>query len=76
MEAGSLIKAWELVPIALLLVVGAAIAVRSGVNHLRSRQDLRQFAGNLSQVFLRVLAYAAAMLVVHEWIGIRPGLGW
>jgi hypothetical protein len=76
-DAGSLIRgAWELVPILGLLLVGGVIAVRSGVNHLTSRQDLRQVIRNLSQVLLRVVAYAAAMLLVHEWIGIRPGLGW
>lgn len=77
MDAGSLIrKAWEIVPILLLLVVGVTIAVQSGVQHWTSRRDLRQVVGNLSQIFLRILAYAAAMLVVNEWIGMRPGLGW
>jgi succinate dehydrogenase hydrophobic anchor subunit len=77
MDAGSWIRgAWELVPILLLVLVGGVIAMRSGVNHLTSRHDLRQVMGNLSQLFLRILAYAAAMLLVHEWIGMRPGLGW
>jgi hypothetical protein len=68
--------AWELVPISLLLLVGGVIAIRSGVRRLTSPQDLRRVAGNFSQVLLRVLGYAAAMLVVYEWIGMRPGLGW
>ena len=77
MDAGSLIReAWILVPILLLLLVGGAIAIRSGVHHLASRQDFRQVIGNLSQILLRILGYIAALLVVHEWIGIRPGLGW
>jgi hypothetical protein len=77
MDAGSLIRgAWELVPILGLLLVGGVIAIQSGVNHLTSRQDFRQVIRNLSQVLLRVMAYAAIMLLVHEWIGIRPGLGW
>ena len=77
MYAVSLIReAWELVPILLLLLVGGAIAIRSGVNHLTSRREFRQVVGNLSQILLRILAYAAAMLVVHEWIGMRAGLGW
>lgn len=77
MDAGSLIlRAWEIVPILLLLVAGVVIAVQSGVQHWRSRQDLRQVVGNLSQIVLRILAYAAAMLLVNEWIGMRPGLGW
>ena len=77
MHAGNSIReAWEIVPILLLLLVGAVIAIRSGVHRLTSRGDLRQVAGNVSQILLRIVAYAAAMLVVHEWIGIRPGLGW
>ena len=69
-------EAWELVPILLLLLVGALIAIRSGVHRLTSRQDFRQVMGNLSQIVLRVLGYVAALLLVHQWIGIRPGLGW
>jgi hypothetical protein len=69
-------EAWELVPIVLLLLVGGAIAIRSGVHRVGSRQDFRQVMGNLSQILLRVLGYIAALLLVHQWIGIRPGLGW
>jgi uncharacterized membrane protein len=69
-------QAWELVPILLLLLVGGAIAIRSGVRRLTSRQGFRQVLGNSWLIFLRVLGYMAAMLVVHEWIGMRPGLGW
>jgi hypothetical protein len=77
MGAGSLIReTWELVPITMLLLVGGAIAVRSGVQRLTSRRDLRQVVGNLWQILLRVLAYTAALLVVHEWIGMRTGLVW
>jgi len=77
MDAGSLVReAWEIVPILLLLVVGVTIAVQSGVQHVTSRRDLRQVVRNLSQILLRILAYAAAMLLVNEWIGMRPGLGW
>jgi succinate dehydrogenase hydrophobic anchor subunit len=76
-DAGRMIRgAWELVPILLLLLIGAVVAIRSGVRHVKSRQDVRQVMGNLSQVLLRILCYAAALLVVHEWIGMRPGLGW
>jgi hypothetical protein len=77
MDAGSLIReAWILVPILLLLLIGVAIAIQSGVHRVASRQDFRQVIGNLSQILLRILGYIAALLVVHEWIGIRPGLGW
>jgi hypothetical protein len=77
MEPKSLLReSWELVPILLLLLVGGAIAIRSGVRRLASRQDFRQVLGNMWLVLLRLLGYVAALLVVHEWIGIRPGLGW
>ena len=69
-------QAWELVPILLLLLVGGVIAIRSGVRRIASRQGFRQVLGNFWLIFLRVLGYMAAMLVVHEWIGMRPGLGW
>jgi hypothetical protein len=68
-------EAWELVPITLLLVVGVAIAIRSGVQRLATRQDFRQVLGNLSQIVLRVLGYVAALLLVNQFIGMR-GLGW
>lgn len=67
---------WELVPIVLLLLIGGSIAIRSGVNHLTSRREFPQVVGNLGRVLLRILAYAAAMVVVHEWIGMRAGLVW
>jgi hypothetical protein len=77
MSSGSWLKeAWEIVPILLLLLVGGAIAIPSGVRRLTSVQGARQLVGNLSAVVLRVLGYVAAMLVLHEWIGLRPGFGW
>ncbi len=77
MDAARMIRgAWEIVPILLLLLVGGVVALRSGVHHLNSRQDFRQVVGNLSEILLRILCYAAALLMVHEWIGMRPGLGW
>jgi hypothetical protein len=77
MHSGSLIvEAWEIVPILLLLLVGIVIAIPSGVHHLTSRQGARQLVGNLSGLLLRLIGYLAAILLVHDWIGIRPGLGW
>lgn len=77
MSSESWIKeAWEIVPILLLLLVGGAIAIPSGVRRLTSTQGARQLVGNVSEILLRVLGYVAAMLVVHEWIGLRPGFGW
>ena len=30
----------------------------------------------LSGIVLRVLGYVAVLLTVHQWIGVRPALGW
>ncbi len=77
MGTGSLIReAWELVPISLLLVVGVAIAIRSGVHRVGTRQDFGQVMGNLSQIVLRVLGYVAALLLVNQFVGMGRGLGW
>ena len=72
----TLLKAWELLPILLLLGLGGTIAIRSGVRGLATRHDLRMVMENLSRIVLRVLAYGGAMLLVQQWIGMRPGLGW
>jgi hypothetical protein len=77
MGTGNLIReVWELVPISVLLLVGGAIAIRSGVHQLATRNDFRQVMSNLSQILLRVLGYVAALLLLHQFIGIRLGLGW
>jgi hypothetical protein len=69
-------EAWEVVPILLLLVAGSLIALRSGVHRPATNQGLRQFAGNLYQIVLRVLGYVAVLLALQYWIGTRPLLGW
>jgi hypothetical protein len=77
MGPGSLLKeAWEIIPIALLLLVGGLIAVQSGVRHSTTGGGLRQVAGNLSQIVLRILGYVAVLLTVQYCIGLRPSLGW
>ena len=63
-------------PILLLLLVGGLIALRSGVRRSDSGQTLRQVAGNLSQMLLRVIGYVAVLLALQYWIGLRPQLGW
>jgi len=72
----SLVEAWEIVPILLLLLVGVVIAIPSGIERLTSRQAARQLMGNLSGILIRLLGYVAAILLVHDWIGLRPGMGW
>ena len=71
-----LVEAWEVVPVLLLFLIGVAIAIPSGIRHLGSIKDFRQLGGNLAGVLLRLIAYLAAMFLVHDWIGLRPILGW
>jgi hypothetical protein len=65
-----------LAPIILLLVVGAVIALRSGVHDLSTGQGYLQIAGNLSRMLLRVACYVAILLTLQSLIGLRPSLGW
>lgn len=77
MDIGKLLRStWEFVPILMLLFGGAMIAMRSGADGRAAGEGLRRALANLSHILVRLLAYAAAMLLVNEWIGIRPGLGW
>ncbi len=59
-----------------LLVVGAVIALRSGVGRLETGRDYLQVIGNLSQMVLRVAGYVVILLVLQYLIGLRPSLGW
>jgi hypothetical protein len=65
-----------LAPIILLLVVGAVIALRSGVHDLSTGQGYLQIAGNLSRMLLRVACYVVILLTLQSLIGLRPSLGW
>jgi len=65
-----------MIPILLLLMAGALIALKSGVRRSGRSQNLRQLAGNLSQITFRVLGYVAVLLALQYWIGLRPQLGW
>ena len=77
MGLGSLLKeAWEMVPILLLLLVGGLIVLQSGVHRPASGHDLRQVAGNLTQMLLRVMGYVGVLLALQYLIGLRPALGW
>jgi hypothetical protein len=76
----SLVKLIEgfflIVPIVVLLLVGGAISLQSGVHHLTTGRDYLKLAGNFSQMVLRILAYVAILLAVQHLIGLRPNLGW
>jgi autonomous glycyl radical cofactor GrcA len=64
------------VPIIVLLSVGGLIALKSGVTHVSTGQDLLKVAGNFSQLVLRVAGYVIALIVLQYFIGMRPTLGW
>lgn len=77
MGPGSLLReTWEVVPILLLLFVGGLIAIQSGVHRPASAYDLRQVAGNLTQMVFRVMGYVGVLLALQYFIGLRPALGW
>jgi hypothetical protein len=65
-----------MVPILILLLVGGAIAVQSGVNRTTSGNDLRKVAGNLTQMVIRIMGYVGVLLALQYLIGLRPALGW
>jgi hypothetical protein len=77
MGPGSLLKeTWEMVPILLLLLIGGLIAVQSGVRRPASGNNLRQVAGNLTQMLIRVMGYVGVLLALQQLVGLRPALGW
>jgi hypothetical protein len=65
-----------LVPVLVLLMVGAAIALRSGVRELKTWKDYVGLATNLSHMMLRIAGYVIVLLAVQYLIGLRPTLGW
>ncbi len=77
MGLGSLLKeTWEMVPILVLLLVGGLIALQSGVRRPASGYDLRQIAGNLTQVLFRIMGYVGVLLALQYLVGLRSALGW
>jgi hypothetical protein len=69
-------EAWVVLPILLLLFVGGAIALRSGVEYSATGLDARLMVRNLSRMLLRILAYVVLLVVLQYCIGLRPSLGW
>lgn len=69
-------EVWEIVPIAILLLAGGLIALRSGDQSSSSGWNLRQIARNISQMLLRVAGYVAVLFALQYFVGQRPMLGW
>jgi hypothetical protein len=65
-----------LIPVVVLLLIGAAIALRSGVQELKTGSDYLEVATNLSHMILRIAGYVIALLAVQYLVGLRPSLGW
>ncbi len=65
-----------ILPIALLLVVGAVIALRSGLAKVSTWSDYLRLAINFSGILLRIACYVVALLAVQHLVGMRPSLGW
>ena len=77
MGPGSFLRqTWELIPVLMLLLVGSLIALRSGGDRPASEQGSRPFFTNLYQMVLRIMGYAAMLVALQYWIGLRPMLGW
>jgi len=69
-------EAWVVLPILLLLFVGGAIAVQSGVERRAKGFDFGLMVRNLSRMLLRIVAYVVLLVVLQYCIGLRPSLGW
>lgn len=66
-----------LLPVLLLMVVGAAIALRSGaVAEIKNESGLGLIAGNFSSMVVRVVGYLAALGLVERVIGSPTLFGW
>jgi hypothetical protein len=56
-------------PILGLLLVGLAIALKSGVASLSTHQGMERLIGNLSQLLLRVTGYLIGFLAIQRLVG-------
>lgn len=77
MARGSLLReAWEVIPVAILILGGGLIAIRSGIERPVSGTFVRHIAGNFSLMVFRLMGYAAALATLQYWIGAHALLGW
>jgi hypothetical protein len=58
-----------LVLIVALWIVGFAIALRSGVTSLHSREGFRRFAVNLSEALLYLVGYGTCLFALNRLVG-------
>ena len=57
-------------PIALLLVMGTAITLRSGIRRVRSWQDLRNLASNGTWAAVHLSAWILGLSLLQKFIGV------
>lgn len=70
MESGFDLKAvLVLAPILGLLAIGLFITLRSGVADLWTQKGAELFAGNLSQVAIRLVGYLIGLLALQRFLG-------
>jgi hypothetical protein len=67
---------WILVPAALLLVAGFAIALRSVDVRMRSHQGVRQLMGNLTSTILMVGVCLIMLMAVQSAVGYNLRASW
>ena len=65
-----------LVPIVVLLLLGVAIALQSGLAGDGTQPAKRCLVGNFSQLLLRLAGYGVALMAMQRFIGIRMDLPW
>jgi hypothetical protein len=75
MDAMELVKSTAtLLPAVILVVLGFAITLQSGVANLLSHQGLRQVAWNLSKAVLVLMGWMVSFLVLQQLSGVHTGL--
>jgi hypothetical protein len=63
-------------PVLALVVLGMAIALRSGVSNVATYQGLERLVSNLSQLMFRILAYGLGLLAVERFMGLPIPTPW
>jgi hypothetical protein len=67
---------WILVPAAILLIAGFAIALRSVDARLSSNQGVRQLVGNLTSTILMVGVCLIMLVAVQSAVGYNLRASW
>ena len=62
-------------PVAVLLALGLLVALKSGVETVRTHQGFERLMGNLSQLVLRLAGYGIGIAALNRVIGSPFELG-